>query len=1102
MSPPGTTRTVLRRSLRVLIVVDDAGEGARILRCLEKDFAVQADAITMPGDFAKRLSEGRYDLVVSGAAPAQGGDLEVLAEAHRQQAGCPVVMVAAPAHEALAREAMQQGLAGYIVKTDTDLPCLLQAVHGALQKPGHREVVAREGVVLAQTLEAVDVGLMICDADDRLLVCNERLRQMYPLFADAMQPGSRFVDIMRAGYRSGQFAGFGEDEDAWLAARLARTDAGAIEREMSDGRVILICESRREDGGRISAHTDVTALRQRERELRQLSEENARLAAAVRHSTSGIVIAQPVGGGGFSIVYVNPAFEQITGYSAAEVAGRDCRLLQGPDTDPDVVAAMHEAMRQREPIKVEVLNYRKNGATFWNGLSLTPIFNADGSLNCYVGALTDVTEPVGMRLMLQERTQMLAEAERIAHLGHWSWEIDSGRVWWSDEIYRIRGLDPAGVEPTMEVTLGSYHPDDREAAHSILLRAARYRSRFAYDVRVLRPDGELRYAHVEGRFLSRGAHGTGSLFGIFQDVTERRLAQEALQHREEQYRRLMETVPLGIMEMDTGGRITYTNRAYDTQLGYGKDALLGARLTDLTAGEGLGRDAQAQFDRLLKRPDRTAHFVSAYRTVDGGSIDVEVRAAATRDGAGKAASVIAVASDITQRLNYEKRLRQLAFYDALTGLGNRALFRDMLQAEIGAAGSRPRTLAVAFINVDGFKVVNEAFGRGTGDFVVKTLAARLQAGAADGERIARVGGDEFGVLMLGSGNRRDLVRRLNTLKNLLETPIEIDDNRIDVSLSVGAAVCPQDGHEVELLLQGADTALREAKQHEPGGIRFYNAEMKTAAEEFMTLRSRLREARLSSEFFLDYQPQVELRGDRVIGFEALLRWRTADGSIVPPSKFIPIAEQSGDIVTLGWWIIETVCMQIGAWKAAGTEILPVSVNVSARQFLQDDLPHVVARLIQEANIDPHYIQLELTETTLMADSRGTLRRMQELNDLGVSISLDDFGTGYSSLSYLSQFPIHCLKIDRSFIVEMTRGTKPAAMVSAVIAMGHRLGLDVMAEGVETERQLAFLKSHQCDLAQGFYYSRPIAAAAAARLMQSGARLPLEPPAFDPDGASG
>ncbi|HET7369901.1 MAG TPA: EAL domain-containing protein [Gammaproteobacteria bacterium] len=812
---------------------------------------------------------------------------------------------------------------------------------------------------------------------------------------------------------------------------------------------------------------------------------NGRLAIALHNAAGGVTIVEPSDGDGFRTVYANPAFERMTGYGAAELIGRDWQVLHGADTDPEAVEKAIWALRGHEPATVEFLYYRKNGTPFWNQVNLTPIFDAGGTLDFYLCMHADVTERVRVRLTLEERTAMLADAERIAHLGHWSWELETGRVWWSEEVYRMRGLDPARTQPTLELTLSSYHPGDRDAAQRILRHAADEQVPFSYDTRIVRPGGEIRHAHIEGRHVTR-VSGASWLFGIIQDVTEQRQADDALRRREEQYRRLMETVPLGIKEIDTRGRIIYTNPVHDLDLGYSREEMIGKSVFDLIPTENLRGEAVRHFRTVLQ--GRPVQFNTAYRAADGKVIDVDVRAAATRDSRGRVDSIITVTTDITQRLGYEKRLRQLAYYDSLTGLGNRGLFREYLDQALSAEPGR--ILAVALINVDNFKIINEAFGRETGDFVINSLASRLQQCAADGEQIARMGGDELGVIIAGSRDRSSLVRRLRDLKSALESPLEWQGYRIDLSLSVGAAAWPHDAGGPDELLQAADTAVRDVKENEPGGIRFYSAAMKTAAEEFMVLRSRIREALARDEFFLEYQPQVDLDTNRIVGFEALVRWRTPQGKVIQPDRFIPVAEESGDIALLGWWILKTVCAQINAWKHTGLTVVPVAVNLSARQLLQDDLAGRVGEILRSAGVDSRHIQLELTETALMADSRGALRRMEEISDLGISMALDDFGTGYSSLSHLARFPIETLKIDRSFIVEMTRSTKQASLVSAIIAMGNQLGLDVMAEGVENERQLRFLKSHQCDMAQGFYYSKPVSAADAADLLRAGIIRPL------------
>jgi EAL domain-containing protein (putative c-di-GMP-specific phosphodiesterase class I) len=298
-------------------------------------------------------------------------------------------------------------------------------------------------------------------------------------------------------------------------------------------------------------------------------------------------------------------------------------------------------------------------------------------------------------------------------------------------------------------------------------------------------------------------------------------------------------------------------------------------------------------------------------------------------------------------------------------------------------------------------------------------------------------------------------------------------------------MAPQDGETAEALLRNADNALLEVKRQDPGALRFYNAEMKALAEEYLTLRGNLRRATTEGEIYLEYQPQVELLGGKVSGLEALARWRTADGTLISPTKFIPIAEQSGEILMLGSWLLEAACRQAVSWQNLGIALTPLTVNVSPRQFLQDDMVTTVRAILDRTGLDPNLLQLELTETALMTDSPGILQRMDALANIGVGFSLDDFGTGYSSLSYLNRFPIRIIKVDKSFIAGIPDDARQAAIVNAVIAMGHELGIKVVAEGVEAARQGEFLREAGCDLAQGFYYSRPLSADACADILRVG-----------------
>ena len=698
--------------------------------------------------------------------------------------------------------------------------------------------------------------------------------------------------------------------------------------------------------------------------------------------------------------------------------------------------------------------------------------------------LTDISERVRTRDMLEEQAGMLAEAERLAHLGHWRWDTVTNKLSWSEEIYRIRGLDPSKLDPDFNRTLSTYHPDDQPYVERFVRHAATTHESVEFEARVVRPDGQIRHVRVKGQYSPPAPDANESVFGIFQDITAQKESEAALRRSERQYRRLMEAVPHGIKEIALDGVITYANQAHHAMLGYSPGGLVGKRLFDIIADPTRRAEAEQRFRGLVNGERPSMSFTSRYLTADGRAIDVQIDAVISRSESGTINGVISVTTDITERVQSEKRLRYLAFYDPLTGLSNRVLLTEHLNEQFRYL-TPDRRLALALFNVDGFKIINDVLGHDAGDSVLREFGARLSLAFGGADGVARLAADEFAAVISCDGNRDALREKLQEVKRALEAPLQLPASRLDLRVSVGVAMAPQDGESAETLLRNADNALLEVKRQDPGDMRFYNAEMKALAEEYLMLRGNLRRAITQGEIHLEYQPQVELIGGRVAGLEALARWRTPEGVLIPPSKFIPIAEASGDILMLGNWVLEAACRQAVLWKNLGVPLTPLTVNVAPRQFLQDDMVTTVRAILDRTGFDPELLQLELTETALMTDSPGVLKRMDDLADIGVGFSLDDFGTGYSSLSYLSQFPIRTIKIDKSFVAGIPQDARQAAIVNAVIAMSHQLGIKVVAEGVEAARQGEYLREAGCDLAQGFYYSHPLPADACTDILRAG-----------------
>jgi diguanylate cyclase (GGDEF)-like protein/PAS domain S-box-containing protein len=1071
---------------RVLLVDDNPDDRALVERELRKEFPdAQTFQVSTPGQLEAAIATPGLDLVITDFHLRWSTGLEVLKRIRAKSPDLPVIMFTGTGTEEVAVEAMRLGLADYVTKSPKHMPRLRRSVKAALSAATHARAREQAEMLLADALGYIEDGFIIFDADDRVVVCNEQLKRMYPHLAPLLVPGTRFEDMLRSALGDGKIDVPEGDHEAWIHERLEahRRSTGSLEQQLPDGRWVLIKERRSSDAGYINVYTDITELKQRELELERLLTGHTMLAAAVSQSPAGVMVAEAVDGR-HAITYTNPAFTRITGYTFEEVRGRDWTFLKGAETSQQTCDQIMEALRERRSIQTEIINYRKDGSKFWDDLSISPVLDEQGEFKYFVGVLTDISERVRTRDVLEERTGMLDEAEHLAHLGHWRWDIGSGKLSWSEEIYRIRGLDPRRIDPDFNRTLSTYHPDDQPYVEKFVRHAATTHESVEFEARIVRPDGQIRHVRVKGQYSPPTPDAGESVFGIFQDITAQKESEAALRRSERQYRRLMEAVPHGIKEIALDGTITYANQAHHEMLGYLPGGLVGKKVFDIIADAPQRAEAEMRFRRLVSGERPSSSFTTRYLTADGRSIDVQVDAVISRNEGGAINGVISVTTDITERVQSEKRLRYLAFYDPLTGLGNRVLLTEQLADQFRYAGEN-RKVAVALFNVDGFKIINDVLGHDAGDSVLREFGTRLAAAFGGSEGVARLAADEFAAVIMGDGNRDTLRHQLEDVKRSLEAPLQLPASRLDLRVSMGAAMAPQDGETAEALLRNADNALLEVKRQDPGALRFYNADMKALAEEYLTLRGNLRRATSEGEIYLVYQPQVELIGGKVAGLEALARWRTADGTLISPTKFIPIAEQSGEILMLGSWLLEAACRQAVSWQNLGIALTPLTVNVSPRQFLQDDMVETVRAILDRTGLDPNLLQLELTETALMTDSPGILQRMDKLADIGVGFSLDDFGTGYSSLSYLNRFPIRIIKVDKSFIAGIPDDARQAAIVNAVIAMGHELGIKVVAEGVEAARQGEFLREAGCDLAQGFFYSHPLGADACADILRVG-----------------
>jgi diguanylate cyclase (GGDEF)-like protein/PAS domain S-box-containing protein len=515
-------------------------------------------------------------------------------------------------------------------------------------------------------------------------------------------------------------------------------------------------------------------------------------------------------------------------------------------------------------------------------------------------------------------------------------------------------------------------------------------------------------------------------------------------------------------------RFVAVNATASQMLGYSREELFELGPMDLLS---TSRDQlEGLYDAIIAGRARTASTETAHRK-DGSTFPVEVHRQAQR--AGTDWIIVAVARDVTERIEAETRLKHLAHFDTLTGLLNRTLFCETLTKTLVYASATGETVAVLHLDLDNFKNVNDTYDRGIGDELLIQVSERLIECVCDLDTVGRLGGDEFALILTMVEGRHDATAVAERIQTALLKPFHLDSHDVTVTASIGITLHPDDATDTETLLKYADTAMYQAKQSGRDAFQFFTSAMNTEVWRRLELETALRHAVKNGEFVLHYQPKVELKRGHVVGLEALLRWDRPGFGLVPPSEFIYSLEETGLIVDVGRWAIAAACEQIREWSRRGINPVQVSVNVSERQFVRGDLEGDVLLALDTYEVPAQLLELELTETLLMTSTDRTIAILQNLKAAGVQISIGDFGTGYSNLAYLRRFPIDKLKINPIFIRDVTRSSDAAAVASSIIRMGHSLDLDVIAQGVETATQLAYLRGNLCDQIQGYYFSPPL-----------------------------
>lgn len=756
------------------------------------------------------------------------------------------------------------------------------------------------------------------------------------------------------------------------------------------------------------------------------------------------------------IQFANSSALTVLGYEEGELTGRLFEELL-VHTDSDTI----ETMRRRSIRNTEYVFRTKSGSELELALSISPVI-ARGEAAGAVIIGRDLRErkraerATRQALTLLEST-LESTADGILVVGKGGKVLTHNQRF--TEMWRIpddvlKSGNDADIVAFIQEQLAE--PGDFVRTVDTLYRQPEAES---FDLLEFK-DGRRFERYSIGRLLD----GSPVRVWSFRDVTARFTTENALRESEVRYRLLFEQNAAGVCVTNFRGKILDCNSTFAQMLAFSRAEIIGRQLGDF-------------YERRVER-DELAAMLRDSPTLNGVEIELRrkdghgvwVLQNLSLVGGGEEAFIHATVVDISDRRRAEEQIEYHAYHDVLTRLPNRRLFNDRLALAITRSKRSGRSLAVLFIDLDHFKTVNDTLGHTAGDELLLEMSQRLRNCVREDDTVARLGGDEFTIILSDLRHPEDAVQVAQKILEAVEMPLTIGGMTIELSTSIGIALYPVDGYDTETLLRNADSAMYRAKESGRNNYQLCTEEMKTRALERLSLESRLRKAIQGNQLLLMYQPQVNLATGRIVGAEALVRWNDPDRGVIEPMSFIPIAEESRLIIPLGEWVLNAACREARLWRDRGLSNLRMAVNLSARQFQQHDLVDMVRRSIHDAGIDPAMLELEITETTAMANAELTIEVLRALTAVGVSTSIDDFGSGYSSLAYLRRFPINAVKIDRSFIGGVSRNEGDEAIVAAVIAIARSLRLRVVAEGVETNEQFAFLQRRQCDEAQGFYFS--------------------------------
>lgn len=668
---------------------------------------------------------------------------------------------------------------------------------------------------------------------------------------------------------------------------------------------------------------------------------------------------------------------------------------------------------------------------------------------------------------IKESQASLAEAQRIAHLGNWQFDHIAKKLTCSTEVYRIGGLHENNATRSYLSFLHTVHAHDRDIFHTSFLQSITNKTPFDITHRLQMKDGSIKHVHQYAE-THYGYHDKPlRTIGTIQDVTSKILAEEKLRLAAA----VVECTAEGIIITDAKSHVVSINKAFTNITGYNEHDMIGKVPSVLKSV----RHSREFYNEMLSSIQKTGLWQGEiwlhHKT--GKVFPAWSTVSAVYDDAAAISNYVSVFNDISSLKQSQERLDYLAYHDPLTSLPNRLLLNDRIDHALQHAHRENQQIAIFFIDLDRFKNVNDSLGHPVGDQLLKQVASRIKTMLREGDTLARLGGDEFVILLEDIASTKDLAILAKKVIDVFINPFFIIGHELQLTISLGVSLYPRDGLDSATLIKNADAAMYRAKEEGRNNYQFYTSALTSAVFERLMLESALRQALKNNELILHYQPQYSLITKKLIGAETLIRWQHPQMGLIYPEKFIPLAEETGLIYPIGEWVLQSACAQMQQWRRDGLPIETIAVNVSGYQCQRSEFIDTVKTALQLSQLAPKHLELEITESIIMQQLEKGVNILDELTRLGISIGIDDFGTGYSSLSYLRQLPIHKLKIDKSFINDITQNPNDAAITCAVIALGRSLQLTVLAEGVETQNQLDFLIQQGCHEAQGYLYSTPV-----------------------------